>query len=180
MWFYHKIKMWKRASGLDCKSESKNRNIPRHFKSHEQIELKRIFEKNHYPDKNIRNDLAQKMGVSKVQIQRWFAERRRRLKNYVSSLACAESGSDNFITSSTDDVNYPPVPFYSPAETMPRDHSHPHPQFQNRPDFFAMFSAMFSAGVCVCVCVVCVWERQNNNHCYLILFFYILCKSYFS
>jgi len=149
MWFYHKIKIWKRASGSDCKSESKNENKYRRFKSHELIELERIFEMNHYPDTDIRNDLAQRMGVSEVQIQRWFTRKRRKLKNYVSSLACAESGYDNFISLSTGDVNYPPTLFYSHGETMPLNYPYRHPQPQSRPDF----PATFSAGVCVCVCV---------------------------
>jgi len=155
MWFYYKIKMWKRASGLDCKSESKSRDKFKQFKFRELIELERVFKKNHYPDKNIRKDLAQRIGVSEVKIHTWFFNKRYKLKKHALSLTYAEG--DNFITSSSDDVNYPPVPFYSRAETMLPDY--PHPQLQSRPDFSAAFSdgvcvcARARARVCVCVCV---------------------------
>jgi len=173
--FYNKISMWN-ASGSDCKSESKNKY--KRFKSHEVMELKRIFENNHYPDKNIRNDLAQRMGIPEIKIHRWFQVTRYRLKKYVSSLTCAEGCYENFITSSTDDINYPS--FYFRAETMPPDYSYRHSQ--SLPDFSAGTCARARACVCVCVvcvcvCVcVCVWAKIISiYHPLLILF---LLKSY--
>jgi len=161
-WFNYKVRVWKHTSGSDCKSESKNRNYkPRRFKSHELIVLNRIFEYDHYPNGNIKNDLAQRMGISKVKIHRWFMNKRY-LERHVSSSTSVGDGYVNFINSSTGNINYPSASFHFPAKTMPPDHSHRHPQFQSQPDF----CAAFSAGVCVCVCVcVCVRARARVCAC---------------
>jgi len=156
-WFNYKVRVWKHTSGSDCKSESKNGGKYKNFKSYELIELNRVFEKDHSPDKNIINDLAQRMGLSKVKITKWFYNKRYYSKRRVPLSTNAGDGYVDFITSSNGDVNYPPAPFYSPAKTMPPDHSHRHLQFQSQPDL----SVAFSAGVCVCVCV-CVRERERE------------------
>ncbi|ENN71718.1 paired mesoderm homeobox protein 2 [Dendroctonus ponderosae] len=119
--------------GADEKSSKKPRRNRTTFTTAQLGALEKVFEKTHYPDAFVREDLASKVNLSEARVQVWFQNRRAKFRRNERSLSLQNSPNSKLAAKSASPVGIPLKPDGLAAEkgfSYQNSPSHPAAELQ--------------------------------------------------